>query len=83
MKRIRFSPCGGYLAAGTSKGSVLVYEIGGAQQEFPIANLKHSNNGKADSICVFGVDWGQWPDGQKFLVSGSHDHSCSFWNMSM
>lgn len=76
VKRVRFSPTGEYIAAGTSKHAVMVYSLRGAQSSEPAAALKHGTD------CVFSVNWGRWPNGKQFLVSASHDTTCSYWEMT-
>lgn len=80
VKRVRFSPPGGHIAAATSKGEVLVYTLGGAQPESPAANLRHEVSDDEGQNCVFGISW-RWRDDKKCLVSASHDHTSRCWEM--
>lgn len=75
VKRVAFSPDGSMLAAACSSGRVLVYDVNGQDNGFPIAQLNEHTD------CVFDVAWGMHPRYQnsKILVSASHDHKCCSW----
>lgn len=80
VKRLRFSPDGNQLAAGTISSCVLVYD--GITEE-AVAPPKSRATIKPDSsdqpVCVFDVAWAEPQPGSKLLVTGAHDQTTRIW----
>jgi len=79
VKRLRFSPDGSQLAAGTDSSCVLVYDRLSEQTVSP-AKSRATIHSDPEPVCVFDVAWaaGAQP-GSEMLVTGAHDMTTSIW----
>lgn len=75
VKRVKWSPCGMYIAAACSSHRVLVYKYDRNRSAPP--SLCATLEGHTD--CVFDIAWGKGSSGKNTLVSASHDHTSRIW----
>eukprot|EP00930_Biecheleria_cincta_P018880 TRINITY_DN14569_c0_g1_i1.p1 TRINITY_DN14569_c0_g1~~TRINITY_DN14569_c0_g1_i1.p1 ORF type:complete len:395 (+),score=54.23 TRINITY_DN14569_c0_g1_i1:107-1291(+) len=79
VKRLRFSPDGSELAAGTISSCVLVYDGLGEQRVSPAKSRATISTDQEEPTCVFDVAWAAPRPGSEMLVAGAHDMTTRIW----